>query len=46
MSYKNAKRIVLFRRWANSEENEKKIVRALTTISVLLVIDVILLIVG
>lgn len=46
MKYYFFRRLVLLRTWANKEENEKKIVRFWTAVSVVLVLDFVLLIAG
>jgi len=46
MRYKVLRKLVAFRRFANTERGEKIIVRVLTVIAAILVADVALLVVG
>ena len=46
MKYRLLRKLVLARRWANTEVGERRIVRTLTTLSVVLIIDIVLLIIG
>ena len=46
MKYKVLRKLMSFRKYANTERGEKIIVRTLTSMSVILVVDIALLIVG
>lgn len=46
MKYKVLRKLVALRKYANTERGEKIIVRTLTNMSVILIVDIALLIVG
>lgn len=46
MKYRLLRKLALARSWANTEKGERRIVRTLTTLSVILIVDMVLLIIG
>ena len=46
MKYKVLRKLVAFKKYTNTERGEKIIVRTLTSMSIILVVDIALLIVG